>query len=218
MALRLSPDRTAAQWWVQPAAWEVRWQLEAESMRRDPTIAHLTMPVMRRMPDLVAYAKRRRVFLWDLLAYSANAESADGRLRLVAVFPGHPYTTHPDVLCLDGPRQSKHRNPPFEDGVFGKSSELCLFYRRDPAERRWRPENGLLGLFDIARLHVANEHEWRRTGKWPGGDAPHGEPAPAPADPRLAIEPLSPRNLVLHYQPSPDRRQPPLVASAREAA
>jgi hypothetical protein len=218
MALPLSPERSAARWWAQPSAWEVRWQLEAESMRRDSTIAQLTTRVMRRMPDVIAYAERHGLYLWDLLAYSANAESADGRLRLVAVFPGHPYTTHPDALCLDGPRLSKHRNPPFDDGVFGKSAELCLYYRKDPVERRWRPENGLLGLFDIARLHIANEHEWRRTRKWPGEDAPHGESAPAPADPTLSIQPISPRNMLLHYQPPPDSRQPPPDALDREAA
>jgi len=210
----LPPERAAAQWWTQPGAWEVRWQLEAESMRRDPTIAQLSLRVMRRMPDLVAYARRHGLQLWDLLAYSANAESADGRLRLVALFPGHPYTTDPEVLCLDGPRQSKHRNPPFDDGVFGKSALLCLYYRKDPDERRWLPEHGLLGLFDIARLHVANEYEWRRTRVWPGEDAPHGETPPARPDPALAVDPISPRNTVLHYQsPSPAATVP-----TREAA
>src|SRR4051812_32482345 len=100
MAPLLSPDRDAAQWWRQPGAWAVRWQLEAESMRRDPTIAPLTIPVMRRMPDVDAYTERHGLYSWDLLAYSANVESADGRLRLVAAFRGDPYTTHPDMLCL----------------------------------------------------------------------------------------------------------------------
>jgi hypothetical protein len=208
MGLAVSPERAAAHWWTQPGAWEIRWQLEAKSMCCDPTIVQLSIRAMRRMPDVVAYAGRRGLYLWDLLAYGANAENSDGRLRLVALFPGHPYTTDPDVLCLDGPRLSKHRNPPCEDGVFGKSAELCLYYREDPDERRWRPENGLLGLFDIARLHVTNEHEWRRTSRWPAKDAPHGEPAPATPDPALAIEPISPRNRLLDYRP---------VATAQEA-
>jgi hypothetical protein len=181
----------------------VRWQLEHQSMLLDSTIALLTLREMRRMPDVVAYAERERVRLWDLLAYSTLAETGDGRLRLVAVFPGHPDTAHPDVLCLDGPRTSKHRNPPFEDGVFGKSATLCLYYRQDPSERRWATEHGLLGLFDIARIHVTNEHIWRRTRKWPSEDAPHGATTPAPEDPSLALPPLSPRNTLLHRQPSP---------------
>lgn len=180
----------------------MRWQLEHQSMRLDSTITLLTLREMRRMPDVVAYAEHGRVRLWDLLAYSALAETRDGRLRLVAIFPGHPDTAHPDVLCLDGPRTSKHRNPPFEDGVFGKSVALCLYYRHDPSERRWAVEHGLLGVFDIARVHVTNEHIWRHNGKWPSEDAPHGATAPAPGDPSLALPPLSPRNTVLHRRPS----------------
>lgn len=170
-------------------------------MRLDSTIALLTLREMRRLPDVVSYAERARVRLWDLLAYSALAETGDGRLRLVAVFPGHPDTTHPDVLCLDGPRTSKHRNPPFEDGGFGKSATLCLYYRQDPKERRWTPEHGLLGLFDIARVHVTNEHIWRCTGNWPSEDAPHGITAPAQEDPSLALPPRSPRNTLLLRRP-----------------
>jgi hypothetical protein len=210
----LSPERAAARWWTQPDGREVRWQLQAESMRRDSTIAELSPRVMRRMPDLVVYAERNALSLRDVLAYSANAETGDGRLRLVALFPGHPYSRDPEVLCLDGPRLSKHRNPPFEDGVYGKSATLCLYYRRDPDERRWLPEQGLLGLFDIARLHVANEHEWRRTKKWPGSDAPHGPTAPAPQKPELAVEPISPRNMLL-YAASTSR---PTRAPRQEAA
>jgi len=185
-------------------------------MRRDPTIALLTVRDMRRMPDVMRYVERNGLFPWDVLAYSANAETGDGRLRLVAVFPGHPYKTHLDVLCLDGPRLSKHRNPPFENGVFGKSAELCLYYRKDPVERRWQPENGLLGLFDIARLHVANEHEWRRTRRWPGEDAPHGDAMPARPDSSLSIEPLSPHNVLLHHWPTgfAGRREPVTVGGA----
>lgn len=204
MAARaLSCERARARWWAEAGGWEMRWQLEAESMRRDETIARLTLREMRRLPDVVAYADRKGLQLWDLLAYCANAEGADGRLRLVALFPGHPMRTHPDVLCLDGPRESKHRNPPFEDGIFGKSAELCLYYRKDPRERRWAPEYGLLGLFDLGRVHLANEHEWRRSGgkRWPGEDAPHGETEPAPDNPALAVEPVSPRTMVLDREP-----------------
>ena len=200
--LVLSRERAAARWWAVSGGWEVRWQLEHQSMLVDSTIALLTLREMRRLPDVVTHAERGSVRLWDLLAYSALAETGDGRLRLVAIFPGHPDTAHPDVLCLDGPRTSKHRNPPFEDGVFGKSATLCLYYRQDPKERRWTPEHGLLGLFDIARVHVTNEHIWRRTGNWPSEDAPHGLTAPAQEDPSLALPPLSPRNAILHRGPS----------------
>ena len=170
-------------------------------MRRDETIAALTPRLMRRMPDVMAYAERRGLQLCDLLAYSANAEGSDGRLQLVALFPGEPYRIDPDVLCLDGPRTSKHRNPPFEGGVFGKSAHLCLYYRGDPGERRWRPDNGLLGLFDLGRIHVATEHAWRRDKRWPGDDAPHGPTCPATPEPQLAIAAISPTNMLLNRQP-----------------
>lgn len=182
-------------------------------MRRDCTIAKLSPLEMRSMVEVAAYAERRGVELYDLLAYSANADGPDGRVRLVALFPGPPEAVHPDVLCLDGPRESDHRNPPFDDGVFGKSGVLCLYFRRDPRERRWRPENGLLGLFDLARLHLVNEHAWRRWQRWPGEEAPHGDAVPAEPDPSLAIAPISPRNPVLDYVPTPARN-----TEVREAA
>jgi hypothetical protein len=182
-------------------------------MRRDSTIAKLAPRDLLSMADVVEYAERRGVELYDLLAYSANADGPSGRLRLVAIFPGRPSTVHPDVLCLDGPRESDHRNPPFEDGVFGKSAVLCLYFRRDPQERRWTPENGLLGLFDLARVHLVNEHEWRRWRKWPGDEAPHGETPPARANPSLALPPISPRNTVLDYVRSELR-----ALAVREAA
>lgn len=191
----------------------MRWPLETESMRRDSTIALLSIREMRRMPDVVAYAKRGRLELWNLLAYSALADGAYGRFRLVALFPWHPDERDPVMLCVDGPRRSKHRNPPFEEGIFGKSAELCLYYRLDPRERRWTPEHGLLGLFDLGRVHLANEHEWRRTGRWPGEDAPHGRTDPAPEDSALAVTPISPRSTILYLHP-PGRRD----ASGQEEA
>jgi hypothetical protein len=184
-------------------------------MRRDPTIAVLMPREMRRMPDVGAFAERLGVELYDLLAYSANSEGAGGRLRLVALLAEHPDRGHPVVLCIDGPRKSKHRNPPFEDGVFGKSAELCLYYRQDPDERRWLPEHGLFGLFGLGRIHLANEYEWRRSDNWPGEDAPHGNTPAALSNPALAIEPISPRSEVLRYRaPAADAGAEP----ARRAA
>jgi hypothetical protein len=184
-------------------------------MRRDATIALVSLREMRRMPDVVAYAERTGLELCDLLAYSANAEGPYGRFRLVALFPQDPDRGHPVLLCLDGPRESKHRNPPFEDDVFGKSAELCVYYRHDPDERRWLPEHGLLGLFGLGRIHLACEHEWRRTGKWPGEDAPHGNAPPAPRNPSLAVDPISPRSEILRYTPrAPSAGEQP----ARQAA
>lgn len=67
---------------------------------------------------------------------------------------------------------SEHRMP---DG------SLCLFYPGDPDDRRWRSQNGLGILFELARRHLFLELHWRRTGgpglgEWLGDEAPHGVP------------------------------------------
>jgi hypothetical protein len=209
VALPLAPERARARWWVHD--WEIRHQLEAESMRRDDSIERVTPRAMRRMPDLLAYAGRHRLMPWDLLAYGALASGPYGRYRLVAVFRTHPDDRHPAMLCLDGPRESEHRNPPFEDGVWGKSAELCLYYSGDHRERRWSREHGLIRLFDIGRRHLINEYEWRRRGRkptdWPGEAAPHGTPPPAPSESSLLLPPLSPLpEAVFARTPSTPRR------------
>lgn len=73
--------------------------------------------------------------------------------------------------CTRGP--SPHRMP--------KDDALCLYYPLSVPERRWRPENGLLALIDLARDHVFFEDHWRATGgdpdgEWLGAEQPHGFP------------------------------------------
>lgn len=73
--------------------------------------------------------------------------------------------------CTLGP--SPHRMP--SDGA------LCLYYPRSAPERRWRPEDGLLALIDLARDHVFFEDYWRDTGGekdgvWLGDEQAHGFP------------------------------------------
>jgi hypothetical protein len=83
---------------------------------------------------------------------------------------GLPPEEYPRVsACTFGP--SPHRMP--SDG------SLCLYYPRSAPERRWRPENGLLALIDLARDHVFFEDYWRETGgkdggEWLGAEQPHG--------------------------------------------
>lgn len=40
----------------------------------------------------------------------------------------------------------------------------------DPPELRWLPEHRLVGLIEMARLHLFREEYWRRTGGWDGGE------------------------------------------------
>ncbi len=67
---------------------------------------------------------------------------------------------------------SKHRNP---DG------SLCLYYPRDPIERRWHSELGLATLLELIAEHLFAEVRWRSTGgdnggEWVLDEAPHGFP------------------------------------------
>ena len=63
---------------------------------------------------------------------------------------------------------------------------LCLWYPRDPEDRRWHYEDGLVTLLNIVRNHLFFEDHWRATGghgaagqpegEWLGNEAPHGFP------------------------------------------
>ncbi len=85
-----------------------------------------------------------------------------------------PHLGYPQVRIefstISGPRvygppgPSPHR---FPDG------SLCLWYPRDPPENRWAEEDGLLALLEMTSLHLLREDEWRRSGRWPGPEAPH---------------------------------------------
>ena len=55
-------------------------------------------------------------------------------------------------------------------------------YPGDPAERRWKKEDGLLKLLDTAVQHLFKEYWYRDTGEWLGEEAPHGPKIEASAD------------------------------------
>lgn len=62
----------------------------------------------------------------------------------------------------DGPKRSRHRF------YWSRPSSLCLYYGRDHESLQWLPSDGLVGLVDLARLHLMKEIWWRATGEWPG--------------------------------------------------
>ena len=68
-------------------------------------------------------------------------------------------------VYADGPTESPHR---YEDG------SLCMWYPRDPLERRWSFGDGLHALLGQIAVHLVKEDIWRRTGEWPGAEVPHG--------------------------------------------
>lgn len=174
--------RCLVRWWeAQP---ERVAALEGPSFGLDPTISRLGGNEILRNKDLRDFVGRLGVEPGDLLAYRALADGPFGRYRVVAVFPHPPKEKDPIVLCLDGPRghqASWHRN--------GEAA-LCLYYEDDPPERRWREDDRLVRLLDLARQHLACEHVFRETGVWPMDEAPHGETVPAPSDLTLRLPAL----------------------------
>lgn len=184
----LNPARSSFRWWSRE--WPLIFTLEEHAARLDPTIERLPTRLVRDHPALRSYVQPWQVPFWDIWGYVAPAEGPWPLRRLVALFPTGP--TSPLVLCLDGPRDSLHRN-----GIKGEAIELCLYYSRDPDERRWKPSDGLVRLFDLGRRHLYCEHLWRKGGRrdrdWPVEDAPHGyKGQPAAPDPSLLLKPELP--------------------------
>lgn len=128
---------------------------------------------------------------YRVLVYRHAGLDVPGRRHAVHVevqFHEDPSFTTYGLEPADYPRvtadpgaSSKHRNP---DG------SLCLYFPRDPEERRWRHTTGLAVLFEIVRKHLVLEDRWRATGGagdergrgegvWLGDEAPHGFPARA---------------------------------------
>jgi hypothetical protein len=164
-------------------------RLESPSMRLDPTIRHLPLQTMRQNPDLRRYLRELGIPPLNVLAYEALAEGPYGMVRVAALVVLDPFRGGPpEVFALDGERRSLHRNPPWDNDVEGVGGHLCLYFPRDPDERRWTVDYGLIGLFDLARRHLLCEHIWRLTDEWPTEDAPHGFAArPVPARPELKV-------------------------------
>jgi len=59
-------------------------------------------------------------------------------------------------------------------------SRLCLWYPKDPPERRWQLENSLVGLLDVVAVQLFKEHYFREKGEWLGGEDAevHSQPKP----------------------------------------
>jgi hypothetical protein len=70
-------------------------------------------------------------------------------------------------ITVDGPPDSPHRYP---DG------SLCIWYPRDPDERKWVGSDGLAELVSHIAIHLFKEAYWRETGEWLGPEAPHASP------------------------------------------
>lgn len=53
--------------------------------------------------------------------------------------------------------------------------QLCLWYPGDPRGLTWAWADGFEMYLTIVHRHLQAEEFWRRTGRWPAEDAPHGE-------------------------------------------
>ncbi len=181
----LNPDRPQFSWWLESR--QLMWQLEEHAKPLDPSLRRMSLRLGDHHPGVRRYVSPWQVPPWDVLGYMAVADGPWPQRRLVALFPRPPWIEEPKVLCLDGPTDSLHRNGP---------SELCLYYERDPEERRWKVSDGLVRLFDLGRRHVMCEYIWRKRGgkpsDWPTEQAAHGYGPAAKPDPRLLLDPVLP--------------------------
>jgi hypothetical protein len=49
-----------------------------------------------------------------------------------------------------------------------------MWFPYDPPEQRWTRSDGPAVLLGQIVAHLLREEWWRRTGEWPGEEAPHG--------------------------------------------
>lgn len=66
--------------------------------------------------------------------------------------------------------------------------QLCLWYPGDADHLIWTWDRGLIDLVGIARRHLWYEEHFRRTGRWPVEDAPHGHRSDGQRHPVLTYE------------------------------
>jgi hypothetical protein len=146
-------------------------------------------------PDAAAQHLQAANHLWHCTVLVAAPSSVTLRLvlRPNPPFDSHGYPVecawlalHADGLIAailpDGGagRRWKHRYP----GTFSMwpphrrgHGTLCLHYPEDPQVLKVSWADGLARIVMVVHRHLLFEEWWRRTGRWPVEDAPHG-PAP----------------------------------------
>lgn len=130
--------------------------LKAPWWRRDVAArGRMEASIRPRYPGIKIHKSEKRLFYeleLDLEVYEPR------RVRIV--FKAKEPASCVEVFA-DGPTESPHR--------YGER-RLCMWYPADPPELRWLPEHRLVGLIEMARLHLFREEYWRRTGGWDGGE------------------------------------------------
>jgi hypothetical protein len=87
--------------------------------------------------------------------------------RRVSIRLVNGFTPYGAEVTVDGPSESPHR---YSD------DSLCIWYPRDPDDRRWVGGDGLAELITLISIHLFKEAYWRETGEWLGPEAPHASP------------------------------------------
>jgi hypothetical protein len=103
----------------------------------------------------------------DLVSYQLVVDVPEYEARKLTITLYNSFTPVLKNVLVDGPTDSPHR--------YGDAS-LCMWYPKDPVERRWVGEDGLLQLITHARVHLFREAWWREhEEEWLGDEAPHAD-------------------------------------------
>lgn len=91
----------------------------------------------------------------------------EGVRQVKVVFLRDSPTTVRVTVDDDGAQDSPHRY---------LDDELCMWRRRTAnRDERWVISDGLVELIGHIHAHLIREAWWRRTGEWPGPEAPHDD-------------------------------------------
>jgi hypothetical protein len=109
-------------------------------------------------------------FRFNPTAELLDAGYCDERARVSVAPDGELY-----AFPLGPARAWKHRYP-FQPTT-GFCKQLCLWYPGDPRPLSWVWDDGFEDYVARVHRHLYCEEFWRREGRWPTEDAPHGVPA-----------------------------------------
>lgn len=101
----------------------------------------------------------------DHVRYWVTVPVPEYETRKLTVTLHNSFTPILKSVTADGPTESPHRYD---------KHRLCMWHPRDPVERCWIEEDGLLQLLVHVGVHLFKEAWWRETGEWLGDEAPHG--------------------------------------------
>jgi len=150
--LRLQARRFARRAGFRPAAPPLPWWIEAPDELEQ---------LERALP--AEYTHFERTVIGRSIVYRGeiSLDPLPVLRRLALVFPARPSKIAP-VVMADGPRTRRHRFTSY------RPMPLCMWYARDEPDMQWQLHQGLIGLIDIARVHLVREARFRQTRRWRG--------------------------------------------------